>query len=59
MFIILQVITPDTWKQGARNTNESGGRKINENKLLTAKKNRFNPSTVSQSIFLWSHWLFI
>ncbi|XP_063868681.1 LOW QUALITY PROTEIN: cysteine-rich PDZ-binding protein-like [Scylla paramamosain] len=42
-----KVITPDTWKDGARNTTESGGRKINENKLLTSKKNRFNPCTVS------------
>lgn len=29
------VITPDTWKTGARNTLESGGRKLNENKLLS------------------------
>lgn len=28
------VITPDAWKAGARNTLESGGRKLNENKLL-------------------------
>ncbi len=40
-----KVITPDTWKQGARNTTESGGRSVNENKLLTSKKNRFNPYT--------------
>ena len=40
-----KVITPDTWKEGARNTNESGGRVINENKALTSKKNRFNPYT--------------
>jgi hypothetical protein len=33
------VIVPDKWKEGASNTNESGGRKINENKLLS-KKNR-------------------
>ncbi|XP_076034358.1 cysteine-rich PDZ-binding protein [Oratosquilla oratoria] len=39
------VITPDKWKDGARNTTESGGRRINENKLLTSKKNRFNPYT--------------
>ncbi|KAK9412092.1 cysteine-rich PDZ-binding protein [Crotalus adamanteus] len=37
------VITPDTWKDGARNTTESGGRKLNENKALTSKKARFNP----------------
>lgn len=29
------VITQDPWKAGARNTLESGGRKLNENKLLT------------------------
>lgn len=40
-----KVITPDTWKEGARNTTESGGRAINENKALTSKKSRFNPYT--------------
>lgn len=40
-----KVITPDPWKSGARNTTESGGRKINENKALTSTKNRFNPYT--------------
>lgn len=40
-----KVITPDPWKSGARNTVESGGRKVNENKALTASKNRFNPYT--------------
>jgi cysteine-rich PDZ-binding protein len=34
-----KVIVPDKWKEGASNTSESGGRKINENKLLS-KKNR-------------------
>ncbi|GAB6020200.1 hypothetical protein CHUAL_002921 [Chamberlinius hualienensis] len=38
-----KVITPDPWKAGARNTTESGGRKLNENKALTAKKARFAP----------------
>ncbi|XP_067682286.1 cysteine-rich PDZ-binding protein-like [Haliotis asinina] len=38
-----KVITPDPWKSGARNTTEGGGRKVGENKALTAKKNRFNP----------------
>ncbi|XP_019964370.1 cysteine-rich PDZ-binding protein [Paralichthys olivaceus] len=38
-----KVITPDTWKDGARNTTESGGRKLNENKMLTSKKARFDP----------------
>ncbi|XP_022803501.1 cysteine-rich PDZ-binding protein-like isoform X2 [Stylophora pistillata] len=40
-----KVICPDPWKSGARNTTEGGGRKVNENKLLTQKKNRFNPYT--------------
>lgn len=35
-----KVIVPDKWKEGASNTTEGGGRKINENKLLS-KKNRF------------------
>lgn len=35
-----KVIVPDKWKDGARNVTEGGGRKINENKLLS-KKNRF------------------
>jgi len=38
-----KVITPDPWKSGARNTVESGGRKVNENKALTSSKARFNP----------------
>ncbi|XP_076311504.1 cysteine-rich PDZ-binding protein [Tachypleus tridentatus] len=38
-----KVITPDTWKDGARNTTESGGRVVNENKALTSKKARFSP----------------
>ncbi|KAF5287326.1 hypothetical protein FQR65_LT02199 [Abscondita terminalis] len=45
-----KVITPDPWKSGARNTTESGGRKVNENKALTATKNRFNPYTKSFEI---------
>ena len=40
-----KVITPDTWKDGARNTTEGGGREINENKALTSRKARFNPYT--------------
>jgi len=38
-----KVITPDTWKSGARNVTDTGGRKVGENKFLTSKKNRFNP----------------
>ncbi|XP_043800847.1 cysteine-rich PDZ-binding protein isoform X2 [Apis laboriosa] len=33
-----KVITPDPWKNGARNTVESGGRKVGENKALSAGK---------------------
>ena len=33
-----QVIVPDKWKAGARNTTEGGGRKLNQNKLLSKKK---------------------
>lgn len=44
-----KVITPDPWKSGARNTTEGGGRKVNENKALTSKKNRYNPYTASFS----------
>ncbi|KAK2977275.1 hypothetical protein RJ640_005537 [Escallonia rubra] len=32
-----KVIVPDKWKDGASNTTEGGGRKINENKLLSKK----------------------
>jgi hypothetical protein len=38
-----KVIVPDKWKEGASNTTEGGGRKINENKLLSKKK-RFSYS---------------
>lgn len=36
-----KVITPDPWKSGARNTTEGGGRKVGENKALTAGKARY------------------
>ncbi|KAL5972632.1 hypothetical protein ACLOJK_039437 [Asimina triloba] len=39
-----KVIVPDKWKEGASNTNESGGRKINENKLLSKKNRDFSTS---------------
>ncbi|XP_032685211.1 cysteine-rich PDZ-binding protein [Odontomachus brunneus] len=39
------VITPDPWKAGARNTVESGGRKVGENKALSSGKARFTPYT--------------
>ena len=35
---LAKVIVPDKWKEGASNTTESGGRKLNENKLLSKKK---------------------
>lgn len=39
-----KVITPDPWKSGARNTVESGGRKVNENKAISGSKlTRLNP----------------
>lgn len=41
-----RVITSDPWKSGARNTIESGEKKVNENKALTSKKSRFTPYTV-------------
>ncbi|KAG0570270.1 hypothetical protein KC19_6G149700 [Ceratodon purpureus] len=31
---LTKVIVPDKWKEGASNTTEGGGRKINESKLL-------------------------
>ena len=34
---LTKVIVPDKWKEGASNTTEGGGRKINENKLLSKK----------------------
>jgi len=36
------VICQDVWKDGAKNTMESGGRKVNENKLLSSAR-RFAP----------------
>ena len=40
-----KIITPDPWKSGARNTVESGGRKVNENKAISGNRSRFNPYT--------------
>ncbi|KAG0614007.1 hypothetical protein M758_6G144100 [Ceratodon purpureus] len=34
---LTKVIVPEKWKEGASNTTEGGGRKINENKLLLKK----------------------
>eukprot|EP00250_Pteridium_aquilinum_P001652 c11851_g1_i1 orf=106-396(+) len=44
-----KVIVPDKWKDGATNTTEGGGRKINENKLLS-KKNRWTPYGITKCI---------
>ena len=44
----LQVIVQDKWKDGARNTMESGGRKIGENKLLSKKKRCLLPPLPSE-----------
>ena len=40
-----KVINPDPWKAGSSNntTPGAGGRIVGENKLLTSRKNRFNP----------------
>ncbi|KAL1124477.1 hypothetical protein AAG570_001103 [Ranatra chinensis] len=45
-----RVITPDPWKNGARNTVESGGRRVAENKALTSRaSNRFSAYTTKFS----------
>jgi hypothetical protein len=42
------IVTPDTWKEGSRNTTESGGRVLNENKAATSKKSTsYSPYTTS------------
>lgn len=39
-----KVATPEPWKSGASTSkNTSSGRPVNENKLLSGKKNRFTP----------------
>ncbi len=50
---LAKVIVPDKWKEGASNTTEGGGRKINENKLLS-KKNRF---FFLNDLLIWSSML--
>lgn len=42
-----KIITPDPWKAGARNTTESGGRKVDENKALTSRTSRAAPYQVT------------
>ncbi len=49
------IVTPDTWKDGARNTTESGTRVINENKATTSKRTttRYNPYTTKfEKVFI-------
>lgn len=44
------LVTADTWKAGAKNTLESGGRQLNENKLLTSSsKARLASGTADSS----------
>ena len=45
------IITPDTWKEGARNTLESGGRKLNENKLLSQNAKTKQATSSSGTLF--------
>eukprot|EP00898_Chlorokybus_atmophyticus_P008491 jgi/Chlat1/8643/Chrsp87S08038 len=42
-----KVIVPDKWKAGASNTLESGGRKVGENKLLSAASKSKGVSSTS------------
>lgn len=39
----MKIATPDPWKAGSRAAAVKGPRRLNENKLLTAKKGRYNP----------------
>ncbi|CAF2909305.1 unnamed protein product [Rotaria sp. Silwood2] len=43
------VATQEVWKSGSRNTVESGGRRLNENKLLSGKSTRYSPYTTKFS----------
>lgn len=43
------MIVPDKWKEGASNVTEGGGRKVNENKLLS-KKQRYALLQVSRLV---------
>lgn len=56
-----KIITPDPWKAGARNTTESGGRIVGENKALTAKKFRHGPynPTFNSCRFISCSYLFV
>ncbi|CUT98969.1 Cysteine rich PDZ binding protein [Echinococcus multilocularis] len=40
---LVKIATPDPWKAGSRAAAVKGPRRLNENKLLTAKKGRYNP----------------
>ena len=41
-FDLFQIVTPEPWKAG-NSSKTAGGRAVNENKLLSSKKARFNP----------------
>ncbi|KAK7816510.1 cysteine-rich pdz-binding protein [Quercus suber] len=49
---LTKVIVPDKWKAGASNTTEGGGRKINENKLLSKKNRCVSERTVLANCFI-------
>lgn len=57
--MLLQVIVSDKWKDGANNTLEGGGKKVNENKALSKKK-QWQPysakCTVGLPVLLPSHF---
>eukprot|EP01114_Cavostelium_apophysatum_P018650 TRINITY_DN5822_c0_g1_i1.p1 TRINITY_DN5822_c0_g1~~TRINITY_DN5822_c0_g1_i1.p1 ORF type:complete len:103 (-),score=5.46 TRINITY_DN5822_c0_g1_i1:68-376(-) len=45
------LVTPDVWKSGARNTMESGGRKMGSNTLLASKASRIAKPYSKGSVF--------
>ncbi|KAL7213661.1 hypothetical protein ACSBR2_016231 [Camellia fascicularis] len=49
---LTKVIVPDKWKAGASNTTEGGGRKINENKLLSKKNSSSSATKGLSQVFL-------
>ncbi|BAT94017.1 hypothetical protein VIGAN_08058300 [Vigna angularis var. angularis] len=56
---LTKVIVPDKWKEGASNTTEGGGRKINENKLLSKKNSKLYTSqweTTHICDLTWRYW---
>ncbi|WVY99253.1 hypothetical protein V8G54_031404, partial [Vigna mungo] len=56
---LTKVIVPDKWKEGASNTTEGGGRKINENKLLSKKNSKLYASQWEATHICdltWRYW---